>query len=349
MQTPLSSTASGEQIRIRTTPAVLPCFSAEVNVHEMRPLPGEEQGPDSYLRDAKNPIAEGVGLAHDAGNLLGALGLYCELLAVPGVLREEHRHYARELQMISGRSRSMIDRLLSPGTTSRHALRAAPPEPDRVVVPEVIEQCRGLLNAIARRAVAVAYEAGAALPVAVPQESLERILVNLTKNAAEASTAVAGPSGGITLRVSCLRSDGVEPVSNPSSNPLQTDRIVLSVEDKGRGMSSAAVKVLLGKGTAAGAVDAAATAQGGSQGLGFRVVRELVGASGGRLRLFSRSGSGTTVEISWAVAPLPGWEQADGKRTRGEFAEGASLLIDPELLAQSVHARGNNGQGRTQC
>ncbi len=30
-------------------------------------------------------IAEGAGLAHDAGNLLGALSLYSDLLAMPGV------------------------------------------------------------------------------------------------------------------------------------------------------------------------------------------------------------------------------------------------------------------------
>ena len=36
-------------------------------------------------------VAEGAGLAHDAGNLLGALSLYSDLLAMPGVLHEEHR------------------------------------------------------------------------------------------------------------------------------------------------------------------------------------------------------------------------------------------------------------------
>src|SRR5438270_13334274 len=36
-------------------------------------------------------VAEGAGLAHDAGNLLGALSLYSDLLAMPGVLNDEHR------------------------------------------------------------------------------------------------------------------------------------------------------------------------------------------------------------------------------------------------------------------
>src|ERR1700726_4657450 len=49
-------------------------------------------------------VAEGAGLAHDAGNLLGALSLYSDLLAMPGVLSEEHREFAAELRMLSDRS-----------------------------------------------------------------------------------------------------------------------------------------------------------------------------------------------------------------------------------------------------
>ena len=58
-------------------------------------------------------VAEGAGLAHDAGNLLGALSLYSDLLAMPGVLNEEHREYANELRMLSDRSWAMINRLVN--------------------------------------------------------------------------------------------------------------------------------------------------------------------------------------------------------------------------------------------
>lgn len=49
-------------------------------------------------------VAEGTVLAHDAGNLLGALSLYSDLLAMPGVLNEEHRENANELRLLSDRS-----------------------------------------------------------------------------------------------------------------------------------------------------------------------------------------------------------------------------------------------------
>jgi nitrogen-specific signal transduction histidine kinase len=285
MQAPLSSTASGKLFRPGTLTAPPPATPpTTLDCHE-RPL-GSLIGLSGFSHTYPyNSVAEGTGLAHDAGNLLGALGLYCELLALPGVLREEHRHYAEELQLLSGRSRELIDRLLNPATTGRYA---AWRESERVVVPDVIEGCRGVLNSVAQRAVTVAYGTGTALPVAVSRESLERILVNLTKNAAEATPQTTGRAGdaAITLRVTCHR-DGTQPA-----------RIVLAIEDKGSGMSTAAVKVLLGESVPAAARPIASR----PRGIGFQVVRELVGASGGQLRLTSRIGSGTTVSIAWAIA-----------------------------------------------
>jgi hypothetical protein len=43
----------------------------------------DRESPKPYLAAAT--AAEGAGLAHDAGHLLGALSLYSELLAMPGV------------------------------------------------------------------------------------------------------------------------------------------------------------------------------------------------------------------------------------------------------------------------
>ncbi len=289
MQAPLSSTASGRPFTTGTLTAVPPALPNKTFSRSRRP--GGRVSEVSRLTQPHpaTPLADGRGLAHDAGNLMGALGLYCDLLALPGVLRDEHRHYAAELQMLSGRSRDLIHRLLSPATTGPRPNTAASQITDsveQIVVPDVIEGCRGLLNAVARRAIAVAYSPGAALPVAVSREALERILVNLTKNAAEAAPEANGP---ITLRVTCRQEEGA------------ASCIVLTVEDKGRGMSTAAVRVLMSE-------RAGESAKTGPHGIGFQVVKELVGASGGQLRLRSRSGgaagSGTTVEITWKVSAI---------------------------------------------
>src|SRR5437868_15494974 len=48
-------------------------------------------------------VADGAGLAHEAGNLLGALRLVSDLLAVPGVVHDEQRAYAKEALSVCAR------------------------------------------------------------------------------------------------------------------------------------------------------------------------------------------------------------------------------------------------------
>ncbi len=138
-------------------------------------------------------VAEGAGLAHDAGNLLGALSLYSDLLAMPGVLHDEHREYANELRMLSDRSWAMINRLVNHSRTGLPAKTQA----QISVLPTVVDRCRGLLSRVAGRTVQISYGVGAFQPVGVPVEAVERIATNLVKNAAEATPWV----GAISIHV----------------------------------------------------------------------------------------------------------------------------------------------------
>src|SRR4030088_3293494 len=106
--------------------------------------------------DAVAGVAEGAGLAHDAGNLLGALSLYSDLLAMPGVLHEEHREYAAELRMLSDRSWAMINRLVN---HSRSGLPAEA-QTEISVLPDVVDRCRGLLSRVAGRMLEISYGVG---------------------------------------------------------------------------------------------------------------------------------------------------------------------------------------------
>src|SRR6202042_2058615 len=96
-------------------------------------------------------VAEGAGLAHDAGNLLGALSLYSDLLALPGVLHEEHKEYANELRMLSDRSWAMIDRLVN----HARAGRPVKVQGEFSVLPDVVDRMRGLLSRVAGRTVEI--------------------------------------------------------------------------------------------------------------------------------------------------------------------------------------------------
>lgn len=250
---------------------------------------------------------EDEGLLHDAGNLIGAIGLYCDLLAIDGVLRPEHSHYAEELRLLSTRSAAMIERLMelrigvarvapfsSVHAGQRSGAHAATSALSGYISTEraeglrsAVARCAGLLRLIAdEHAVEIAYGDAAALPVCIPAESVERILINLVRNAV---AAFEGKRGSIRVGVGLLPGD-----SGGVPRPWPFQRVRLIVEDSGRGMAPEEVRQLL--------EDRAPLAA--RHGIGFRVVRELVEMSGGGLLIVSTIGRGTRVEMEWPVAQL---------------------------------------------
>jgi signal transduction histidine kinase len=260
-------------------------------------------------------VAEGAGLAHDAGNLLGALSLYSDLLAMPGVLNEEHREYAAELRMLSDRSWAMINRLVN---HSRAGLPVGA-QAEISVLPDVVDRCRGLLSRVAGRKVEISYGMGAFQPVPAPVEAVERILTNLVKNAAEATPWV----GAISIHV-----EGVAEVSGTRSgngygnnrcgdrfgnaDDEARRRVVMTVRDRGCGMDQAAVQRLM----QAGGISSAS-----GRGLGFRVVRELVAMSGGCLNVESQPEVGTSISVEWYGV----------KQTRAELQRDEAKRMEAEV------------------
>lgn len=235
-------------------------------------------------------VAEGAGLAHDAGNLLSALGLYSELLAMPGVLHEEFREYAEELRLLSERSSAMIARLFD----RAHELKAE--ESYKLTsLPEVIARLRGLLNRIAGRRVEVSFGRGSDRPVNVSPEVVERMVINLVKNSAEAMGDEAG--GSISVHVA-------------ASGAGRDARVVLTVEDDGCGMTRSELASL---GTCGDPKQ-------GRRGLGLRVVRELAALSDGWIAMASAPGEGTRISIEWQAIEEVEIEVREGTRRvlRGE-------------------------------
>jgi signal transduction histidine kinase len=243
-------------------------------------------------------VAEGAGLAHDAGNLLGALSLYSDLLAMPGVLNEEHREYANELRMLSDRSWAMINRLVN---HSRSGLPAKV-QAEISVLPNVVDRCRGLLSRVAGRTVEISYGVGAFQPVRVPVEAVERILTNLVKNAAEATPWV----GAISIHV-----EGVIEQGEHEGDEARR-RVVMTVRDRGCGMDQAAVRRLMQTGGISSA---------SGRGLGFRVVRELVAMSGGCLNVESQVDMGTSISAEWYAV----------KQTEAEMRQDEAKRIEAEV------------------
>src|SRR5271156_4285283 len=144
MQAMQSSTASGPGNDSGQL-AALRHVTRQMNLHGSA-MPSVRRTVDAQVEGAEAGsvfgVAEGAGLAHDAGNLLGALSLYSDLLAMPGVVYEEHREYAAELRMLSDRSWAMIDRLVN---HSRPGLPVKV-QAEISVLPNVADRCRGVLS-----------------------------------------------------------------------------------------------------------------------------------------------------------------------------------------------------------
>ncbi len=61
------------------------------------------------LRNQGETLAE---VAHDARNMVTALGLYCDLLEEPGVLASPLAHYGTELRLLAAASRRLVEKLV---------------------------------------------------------------------------------------------------------------------------------------------------------------------------------------------------------------------------------------------
>jgi signal transduction histidine kinase len=260
------------------------------------------------LRSQGESLAE---VAHDARNMVTALGLYCDLLEEPGVLAPSFAHYGSELRLVASASRRLVEKLvlldtreletgmvglpwigpnaLLPQTSGRWEMIAAKPIAN---LSTELTACRNLLAALAGPAITLSVDCQrGAQPVNLSGEELIRMLVNLVKNATEAM-----PNGGriqISLR-ECPTAPGEAPW------------LLLTVEDNGPGIPHDALERIFETGyttrmNAAGAYYSE-DRSGARRGMGLSIARSLVEAAGGRMHAANRDPSGACFQIELPVS-----------------------------------------------
>lgn len=255
-------------------------------------------------------------VAHDARNMVTALGLYCDLLEAPGVLATPFQHYGSELKVVAAASRRLVEKLtaledpewlsterrtggaaqaagLPAGLSSRSQYGPLDHLPVKVVdnLASELKSNRNLLSAIAGPSNIVTIDlAGGALPVGLSSEDLTRILVNLVKNATEAM-----PDGG-RIHITLL-----ENVPAPGVDPWVT----LNIEDNGPGIPNEALGNIFEPGFTARTRSEAANGKGSwrrdHRGLGLSIIRSIVEAAGGRIHAANRDPSGACFQIELPV------------------------------------------------
>jgi nitrogen-specific signal transduction histidine kinase len=209
------------------------------------------------------------------------------MLARPGVLRPEHAHYAAELRHLAERSSGLMHGLIE-RLPSAPASELSPPAP--LADPAaVLRSLSPLLSAIAAPAASVSVTMPPSLPgVRFPAEALERIMVNLVRNAAQA------------IERNPARSQMLSQTRNPAASvPAGTIRIALTahanglhltVEDDGPGITLLDAAAFLAPSPLPHAT---------RRGLGHRIISELVTATGGTLTVRVRPGRGTRFMVLW--------------------------------------------------
>jgi signal transduction histidine kinase len=282
--------------------------------------PRREEGTLHALNPQTIAGASLAEVAHEARNMVAALGLYCDLLEVPGVLTAAHQHYGSELQMVAAASRRLVDRLMALGGRENAGVthdgkiaqtaqietplsmpKAAGNKPKTAkywdqLAPALIgdfswelQTNRNLLAALAGPAIKVTLDAvGGALPVRLNSEDLTRMLVNLTKNAADAM-----PDGG---RIQLI-------LRECPASPREEHRIVLNFEDSGVGIPAHSLERIFEPGytTRSKTGCAGESWQAEHRGLGLSITRSIIQSAGGQIRAANRDPLGACFQIELPV------------------------------------------------
>ena len=275
-------------------------------------------------------------VAHDARNMVTALGLYCDLLEEPGVLAVPYMHYGHELRLVAAASRCLVEKIVA--LDAHTGLAAATPDP----YPRGAGRGMGAAPEMEPHQAAGAPLSGAPGPdsgtgaernrrwemlPAVPIANLAaELLANRNLLAALAGSSIAltmdadGGARPVRLTGEDLTRVLVNLVKNAAEAMPGGGRIHIGLRERPAAQGAAACLALTiednGPGIPEGALDAIFTSgytthgksEPGSgdwplshRGLGLAIARSVVEAAGGRVSAKNREQGGARLEIELPV------------------------------------------------
>jgi signal transduction histidine kinase len=211
-----------------------------------------------------------AGAAHDGNNLLTPLLGYCELLLAGLPAGGELERYALEIERSARRTADLLHSLLERSRGKQKEIRP-------LLADQALREIAGLLHSLVGRAVELSESFHApGVAVALRDGQIEQLILNLAANARDAM-----PDGGrIEIRTSA---EGGR-------------RWVLEIEDGGIGIPPENLERIYDP-------KFTTKAAGKGTGLGLWIVRSIVQEAGGRIRITSQPGKGTTVRLELPVVP----------------------------------------------
>lgn len=255
------------------------------------------------------------GVAHDFNNLLTPILGGLDMLQRAGIGGERERRIIAAALTSSERAKTLIQRLLA-------FARRQPLQLQAVNLIELVAGMADLIKSTSGPRINVELSLPDTLPLArVDANQLEMALLNLSVNARDAM-----PDGG-RLTISLEQRD----VGLVGERQLDAEQVVvMRISDTGRGMDEA---------TLARAIEPFFSTKGIGQGtgLGLSMVHGLVSQLGGDLKIQSKVGFGTSVEL-WLPATgagVAGEARRPSSITLGNPSTGSVLLVDDEELVRT--------------
>ncbi len=295
--------------------AVIGAFHLANDISDRLRAEADLAAAQEALRQSQKMEAMGSltgGVAHDFNNLLTPIVGTLDMLQRRGIGGEREQRLIAGAAQSADRAKVLVQRLLA-------FARRQPLQPVAVDVAQLVGGMGDLVASTTGPQIKVVVDAPDGLPPAkADPNQLEMALLNLSVNARDAM-----PDGG-TLRISAA----AETVRAETNADLRPGRYVrVSVADTGTGMDET---------TLARAVEPFFSTKGVGKGtgLGLSMVHGLASQLGGALRIKSKPGLGTNIEL-W----LPQTEDAfEEPAVRGEAGaakqHGTALLVDDEKFVR---------------
>ena len=287
------------------------------------------------LRSEGQSVAE---VAHDARNMVTALGLYCDLLEEPGVLAVPFFHYGSELRLVAAASRRLVEKLVALDTRALETRVLDSRALDMRETPETISRngtTRGLGRWPAAGAAAGLFERErsdrSVCWEVTPAEPIKDLAHELLANR-NLLAALAGPSIALTA----YADGGQKPVrlsgedltrvlinlvknaaeAMPSGGTIQiglrerpagacgAESLILTIEDSGPGIPGNALERIFDSGYTSHRRGASPNGSwaGSHRGLGLSIARSIVEGAGGRIHAANLTGAGARFELELPVS-----------------------------------------------
>ena len=288
--------------------------TVEFEEHRLR-LAAEERAQDSRKRESLTLLAAGI--SHDMNNVLSVV-----LSAAESAEADPSGDSKNALDTIRDavrRGSSMMSELSTFAGDSRMTLLKVSPV-------LVLDDVKLLANGAVGRNIALNYHCDADLPpVDVDLHQFWKVPFNIIKNSAE---AMSGRPGHIDVSVSRFSMTPRESIAFSSTAPLLPGvGILIAIEDDGPGIPPAMVKRLFDPFVSSKAV---------GRGLGLAIVRTIVEAHGGGIRVKSVVNKGTRFEIylpeSSSPAAVADVESQKSENAAARASGGEVLVVDDDRL-----------------